>query len=135
MASFAFVDCKLLVNAVNLSTFARKVTLKIDVAELDDTAFGDTYHSRLGGLKDYSVDVEWNQDTATSAVDQTLFPLLGTVVAITINPTTAANSVTNPAYTGTVLISDYSPLDGSVGDLAITHTSWKGASTLTRATS
>jgi hypothetical protein len=135
MATFSFTDGYLLLNAVNMSPMARQLVLKTTAAELDTTAFGATYHSRIGGLKDGQIDVEWNQDFAAGQVDVLLFPLLGTVVAFEVRPTSAARSVTNPAYTGSVLISDYSPLDGKVGDLAVNKSTWKTTGTITRATS
>lgn len=134
MASFAFTDARVEVNSVVLSTFVRSVTLNVEAEDLEDTAMGDTYRSRIGGLKDWSVDIEFNQDFAAAAVDVTLFALLGTVVAVKVRPTSAAISTTNPEYSGNVLISEYNPLDGSVGDLATTSVSWPGAGTLSRAT-
>lgn len=133
MASFAFIDARVEINAVVMAGFVRSVTLNVEAEDLEDTAFGDTFRSRLGGLKDWSVDIEFNQDFAGSAVDVTLFPLLGTVVAIKVRPTTAAIGATNPEYSGNVLVSEYSPLDGSVGDLATTSVSWPGAGALSRA--
>jgi hypothetical protein len=132
MATFAFIDGTITVNAVNMSPMITSVSLKIQADELEDTAFGDTYRSRLGGLKDWSVDIDFNQDFATSQVDQTLFPLLGTVITVTVKATSAANSATNPQYSGSVLVKEYTPLDGGVGDLAKTSVSWPGAGTLTR---
>lgn len=135
MASFAFTDASVVINAVDLSDHVRSVTLNVEAEDLEDTAMGDTYRSRIGGLKDWSIDVEFNQDFAASEVDATIFPILGTVVTVTVKPTSAAVGATNPSYSGSVLISEYNPLDGSVGDLATTSVSWPGAGTLTRATS
>lgn len=135
MGSFSFTDAKVVINSVNLSDCVRSVTINAEVEDLEDTAMGDTFRSRIGGLKDWSVDIEWNQDFAAAKVDATIWPLLGTVTAITINPTSAANSATNPQYGGNVLVSEYNPLDGSVGDLGTTSVSWPGAGALTRATS
>ncbi len=134
MATFSFTDGFLLLNTVNMSAMARQLVLKTTAAELDNTAFGATYHSRIGGLKDGQIDIEWNQDFAAGQVDVLLFPLLGTVVTFEVRPTSAARSITNPAYTGSVLISDYSPLDGKVGDLAVNKVVWKTTGTITRAT-
>lgn len=134
MATFSLTDGYILINAVNMSAMASKVTLKTTAAELDNTAFGGTYHSRIGGLKDGEIQIEWNQDFGTSQVDQLLFTLLGTVVTFEVRPTSAARSATNPAYTGSVLISDYTPLEGKVGDLAVLATTWKTSGTITRAT-
>src|SRR5713226_10044292 len=119
IATFSFTDGFLLLNTVNMSAMARQLVLKTSAAELDNTAFGATYHSRIGGLKDGQIDLTFNQDFAASQTDALLFPLLGTVVTFEIRPTSAARSTTNPAYTGSVLISAYDPLDGKVGDLAV----------------
>lgn len=135
MASFAFIDGRLEVNAVVLSTYCRGVTLNVTADELDDTAFGDTYRSRIGGLKDWSVAPEFNQDFGASATDVTLFPLLGTVVTVKVRPTSAIISPTNPEYSGSVLISQHNPFGNSVGDLATMSVTWPGAGTCARATS
>lgn len=100
----------------------------------ESTTFGKTYRTRLGGLKDWSVDIDWVSDFAASAVDQTIWPLVGTLTTIKVRPTTSAISTTNPEYTGSILISEYTPLDGSVGDLAAGSVSWSGSDTLTRNT-
>lgn len=135
MASFAFLDAVLTLNSVNLSSFTTSVTLNAEVEELEDTAFGDTWRSRLAGLKDYSLDVEFNTDFAASAVDVTLWPLFGTVTTFSIKATSAATSATNPLYSGSLLISQLTLLDGTVGDLAKNSVTWPGAAALARSTS
>lgn len=134
MATLALTDARVEVNAVNLSAHANSVSLSVEVDEQEDTAFGDTYRSRIGGLKDWTVDIEFNQDFASGGPDATLFSLLGTVVTVKVRPTTSAISTTNPEYSGSVLVTEYSPVDGSVGDLATSSVSWPGAGTLSRAT-
>lgn len=135
MAVFSFNDASVVVNSVDLSDHVAQVTIETSADDLDDTAMGDTYRSRIGGLKDWSVTLRFHQDFAASEVDATIFPLLGTTTTITIKPTSAAVSATNPSYSGSVLVNDYKPLDGSVGDLAGVSVTWPGAGTLTRATS
>jgi hypothetical protein len=132
MGSFAFLDARLVVNGINLSSFLTSVTLNAEVEELEDTAFGDTWRSRKGGLKDWSLDLEFNNDFAAAAVDVTLWPLFGTVVPILLRPTSAAISATNPEYFGDLLVSQLTPLDGTVGDLAKNSVTWPGAGLLDR---
>lgn len=134
MATFAFTDAYVTVNSVDLSDHVRQVTLDVSADELEDTAMGDTFRSRIGGLKDWSVTLEFNQDFAASEVDATLWPLLGSTTTVVVRPTSAAAGATNPQYSGTVLVSQYNPLTNSVGDLATTSVTWQGASTLARAT-
>lgn len=135
MATFVLTDADVTVNSVNLSDWITSVTLSIEVDDQEDTAMGDTYRSKVGGLKEWTLDVDFNADFASSAVDQTVWPLLGTSVAVTVKPTSGTTSATNPQYSGNVLVTEYSPIDGDVGDLATTSVSWPGTGTLSRATS
>lgn len=135
MATFAFTDASVVINGTDLSDHVRQVTLSVQADELDDTAMGDTFRSRIGGLKDWSVSLEFNSDFAASEVDATLWPLLGTVTTITIKPTSGSVSATNPSYSGSVLVSQVNPIGGSVGDLATVSVTWQGAGALTRSTS
>lgn len=134
MATFAATDYDILINSVNMSTMARSATLPLTAAELDNTAFGGTAHSRIGGLKDGKLDIEFNQDFAAAQVDALLFPLFGTVTTFELRPTSGARSTTNPAYTGSVLISQYTPMEAKVGDLAVTKVSWPLATAVARQT-
>jgi hypothetical protein len=135
MATFVLKDADVTVNSVNLSDWCTSVTVKVEVDDQEDTAMGDDYRSRVGGLKDWSIDLDFNADFAANAVDQTLFSLLGTSVAVTVKPTSGTTSATNPQYSGNVLVTEYSPVDGGVGDLATTSVSWPGNGALSRATS
>lgn len=134
MATFAVTDASVTVGGTDLSDHVRQVSINVSAEELDDTAMGDDWHSRLAGLKDWSVTVEWNQDFAASSVDATIWAAFGTTAAIVFKPTSAAVGATNPSYTGDALISDYTPIDSSVGDLAVVSTTWPGAGALARAT-
>lgn len=134
MASFAFIDARVEVNSVVLSSYVRAVTLNVSADELDDTAMGDTYRSRIGGLKDWSLQLEFNSDFAASAVDATIWPLLGTTTTCKVRPTSASIGTTNPEYSGSALVSQHNPMGNSVGDLATVSNQWPGAGTLSRAT-
>ena len=79
---------------------------------------GDPGIARLGGLKDWSMDVTFIQDFAATKVDSIIYPLLGVPTVYAVRATTSARGTSNPDYTGTGMIFEYTPLDGSVGDLA-----------------
>jgi predicted secreted protein len=133
MAATVLTDAKVIINSVNLSTYVRKVTLNIEVDEQDVTAMGGNgYKAMIAGLKDWSVECDFNQDFTAAAVDATLWPLFATTTTISVNPTSAANSATNPQYTGSVLVSRYTPLDGSVGDVSTITIPFRAAGALTR---
>ncbi|MEO5875521.1 MAG: hypothetical protein ABIS86_17025 [Streptosporangiaceae bacterium] len=118
MAPSVLLDVKVTINAVNLSGLGTSASLKMDSDDQETTAFGAGWKSRIGGLKDASLDLEFNQDLAASSVNQTLQPLLGQTVAFTLKQSSGATSATNPEYQGFVFIGEYTPIDGGVGDLA-----------------
>jgi hypothetical protein len=135
MANFVLTDASVVINAVDLSDQVRQVTVSVEADVQENTAMGDTYRSRLGGLKDWSIEVEFNQDFAASEVDATLWSCLGTPVTVTAKGTSSAVGTANPSFSGSAILSAYAPLDGSVGDVATTSVTFQGAGTLTRATS
>jgi hypothetical protein len=45
----------------------------------------------------------------------------------------AATSTTNPAYSGVVLINDWKPVSGKVGDLQVSSVSWPFSGGITKA--
>jgi hypothetical protein len=120
MASHVLNDVELVINSVDLSDHATSVELNIEIAEQDNTAFGNNgFASALPGLKTGSMTVNFNQDFAASSVDATLFAIqaAGVPVTFSVKPTTDAISATNPAYTGNCTLYTYNPIAGSVGEV------------------
>lgn len=135
MATFAFTDAYVSVGGTDLSDWVTSVQLDISAAELETTAMGATNRTRIAGLRDWSISIEFNADFTASAVDQTLWPLFGTVAAIAVRPTSAAKGTTNPEYGGNALISKLPSVGGKVGDVAKVSVQWPAAGALARATS
>ena len=136
MAKFVFLDVTLSVGGTDLSDHIDKLTIEADVAEVDSTSFGSGgWGEVLGGLKNWTATIEFQQDFAASKVDATLWPALGTLVTLVAKPTSDSVSATNPSFTGTALVKQYSPIDGGVGDLAKNSVTWPGSGALVRATS
>ncbi len=109
--------------------------LDVSVDELDDTAFGDTAKSRIGGLKDGSIKLKFNQDFAASGVDATMWALLGTVVTFAVRAASGAITTSNPEYSGSFLMNQWSPVNGGVGDLATVDVTFPITGAVSRATS
>ena len=135
MAKFVLTDASLVINSVDLSDHVTSVTLNYEAELGDDTTMGDDTRTNLGGLKNWSIDVEFTQNFASGKVDATLWGIVGTSVAIVLKPTSGAVSTTNPSYSGNGVIGSYSPIGNSVGDVAMAPVTIAPAGTLTRATS
>ena len=134
MAKFFAKDYKITVGTTVISEDIASVTLDITADEVETTAFGSTYRSRIGGLKDASVSLDFHQDFGAGAVDALLFPLLGSTVAVKIAPTSGTVTATNPEYRFTALCTQYQPFAGAVGDLATLSVTWPVSGEVTRAT-
>jgi len=134
MAQIVLTDVDVEVNSVDLSDHVTSVTINFDVDAVEITAMGDTAHKFTGGLTNASATIEFQQDFASSSVDDTISPLVGTTTTVVILPTSDAVSATNPSYTLTsTYVASYQPIDGSVGDLSTTSVEFTGG-TLNRAT-
>ena len=135
MAKFVLTDASLVINSVDLSDHVTSVTLNYEAELGDDTTMGSDTRTNLGGLKNWSIDVEFTQNYASGKVDATLWGIVGTSVPIVLKPTSGAVSATNPSYSGNGVIGSYSPIGNSVGDVAMAPVTIAPAGTLTRATS
>lgn len=118
------LDAYISINSNVVSDHANKVDINATVVELKTTAFGATWEARVGGLKDGSVALDFMNDFVATNLDSIFWPLLGTVVPFEIRATSAARSVGNPAYTGSLFIKEWKPIAAGVGALAMTTVSF-----------
>ena len=134
MAKFVATDYNITINGTPFSTSLAAVTLDIVAEEQETTSFGSTFRTRIGGLKDATVSLDFHQDFAAASIDATLFPLLGTNATVVIKPTSGSVTATNPSYSFEALCTQYQPFASSVGDLATLSVSWPVSGPVTRAT-
>ena len=135
MSTFMLSNASITINSVDLSSYVTSVTLSQSADNLEDTAMGDTSRSYIGGLKSGSVDIEFNADFAAAKTEATIFPLVGTSTAVVIKPVDASVSVTNPSYSFNAVVTEWDPLNGSVGEIATHSISWPITGAITKATS
>ena len=134
MAKFYAQDYKVTVGTTVLSDSVASVTLDITTDEVETTAFGSSYRTRIGGLKDASVSLDFHQDFGAGSIDSLLFPLMGSTVAVKIAPTSGTVTATNPEYRFNALVTQYQPFAGAVGDLATLSITWPVSGDVVRGT-
>jgi hypothetical protein len=135
MAIFVATDFSVSINgSTALASYLTQVELKTSANDVTTTAFGSTWVTRVAGLKEGSLTLNFNQDYATTTVDATLWPLLGTNATVVIKPTSTAVGANNPAYTAICLVTDLTPVSGNIGDLATFSVTWPTNGTVSRAT-
>lgn len=119
MAKFVLKNAFVSLNAVDLSDHVESVNVNFTGDTPESTSMGDDAIRRLPSLKDASLEITFRQDFAAANVDATMFPLLGAAAfAIELRPDAGAVSATNPKWTGNALLQTYSPIGGTVGDVA-----------------
>lgn len=134
MPKFAATDYAITVNGTSFSTNLNSVELALEADELETTAFGGEWRTRIAGLKSGSLTLNFMQDFGAGSVDAVLWPLFGSNATVVIKPTSSATGSTNPAYTAVCLVSQYSPFASSVGDIATLSVTWQTTGTVSRAT-
>lgn len=129
MAKYVAINHDVTINGVDFSQSIAAVTFEVTADEVETTAFQQSWRSRIGGLKDASVSLDFHQDFGAGSVDAVLYPLLGSIATVVVNPTGSTASPTNPSYSGQFLVTQYTPFASSVGDLATLSVSWPAAGT------
>lgn len=133
MATVVWRDAYVWVNGVDLSNDVESVGLSYSAEMLDETAMGDDTRVNKGGLKNWSIDLNFHQDFASGQVDATLFSLVGTTTCVEIRPLNSCSTTINPNYTGIGVLESYNPVGGSVGSLLDAPATIQSAGTMARA--
>lgn len=133
MAALVLTNAYVTINSVNLSDHIASITLNTADDVIDTTAFGSTARTRVAGLGDNSITIEFHQDYAASNVEATIYPLVGSTTAVVVKPNGATTSATNPSYSFTALVSEWQPLNGAVGELATASVTWPVSGEITKA--
>lgn len=137
MARIVLTNVDVTVAGVNLSDYISSVSLSSTYDAVETTAFGGgnvpaAARTRQAGLVDNAVTFDFHQDFAAAQVEATIYPLLGTVVACTVKPVDAAIATDNPEYQFDALVSEWTPLNGAVGELATASVTWPISGAITK---
>jgi hypothetical protein len=135
MARIVLTDVQVLINtSTDISDHVASVTLNSTVNEVQTTAMGNTAITRVGGLLDNSVTLEFHQDFATSSIEATIYPLIGSLTSMKIKPASTTTNSTNPQYIFSALVSEWTPINGAVGELSTASVTWPISGTITKTT-
>ena len=135
MAKFVLTNPEIQINSVSLADHVASVTVSESYSEVATTAFGDTAVTRIAGLGDHSVSLDFHEDFSATEVHATIYPLLSGTTTLVVKPVNETTSSTNPSYTMTVLVTEWPLLNGAVGDLASASVTWPISGAIATATS
>jgi hypothetical protein len=136
MARIVLTDVGVVLGGVDLSDHIASVEISQNFDEVETTAFGDGGRTRIAGLEDSSLSLSFHQDFASGEVDATIAPLVGGTASFVLAPfgTGVAASGTAPRYTGTVLVTEWTALNGAVGELSTADVTWPVVGQVARGT-
>ena len=132
MAKLVLTDVSVTLAGSDVSANIAAVTLSSSSAEVETTSFGVGAVTRTGGLVDNSVTLSWHNEY--SSIEGLVYPLIGSTATIVIKPSSGAVGTANPSYTATVLVTEWTPINGAVGELNVVDTTWPISGTITRGT-
>ena len=131
MAKLVLTNSNVVLGGTDISSYVASITLTISVNEVETTSFGTGAVTRVGGLQDNSVTLDLHQDY--SAIEGLVYPLIGSTTSLVIKPNGTAVGTANPSYTMTPLVTEWTPVNGAVGELATASITWPISGTVTKA--
>jgi hypothetical protein len=134
MDRIVLTNAYVLFGSTDISDHVSSISLSSSFDLVETTAFGQTAKTRVAGLVDNSVTLELHQDYATSSIEQTIYPTLGTAVTIAVKPVNGTTTAVNPQYSFSAVVSEWTPLNGAVGELASASVSWPISGVITKTT-
>lgn len=120
MGKLILKNCVTTINGVDFSDHVSQVEVSLKKAAVDTTNFSGGGKEQRHGLKEDEFTMTLQQNFSASMVDATLYPLfdLETEFTVTVKPTNAAVSASNPLFSATCILLEYMPLTGSPGKLS-----------------
>jgi len=136
MARIVLTDVGVVLGGVDLSDHIASVEISQNFDAVETTAFGDGGRTRVAGLEDSTLSLSFHQDFETGEVDATIAPLVGGTASFELAPfgTAVAAAGTAPRYSGTVLVTEWTALNGAVGDLSTADVTWPVVGQVARGT-
>lgn len=135
MPKKVLLDAQLTINGQNLTQWCAKVELNDEFEDKDTTTYASGKAKEvLGGLETSEVSITFKNDFAAGALDEIMWALRRQVVTWTAKADIAAVSTSNPLYGGSILINQWTPISGTVGDVAEVDVTFPGSGPMTRVT-
>jgi hypothetical protein len=134
MPRIVLTNASVVFASADLSSYVSSITLSTSLDVVDTTAFGSTARSRVAGLADNQVTIEFFQDFGSGLLESIIYPTIGTSAAMVIKPVAGTTTASNPQFAFNALVSEWQPLSGAVGELATASVTWPISGAITKTT-
>ena len=121
-------------GSTTISDHVSTVSLNREIEAVTITSMNDNLQNLVGGVEVSSVSLELFNDFAASSVNSLFEDAIGTKLNIKLIPVTGTVTATNPSYTMSCLITQWTPISGSVDGAATASVTYP-VTALTKSTS
>lgn len=136
MGKKVLLDAQLAINSTDLTQWCAKIELDDEFEDKETTTFASGKAKEyLGGLESGNVGITFKNDFAAAALDSIMWALRRSVVTWAARADAGAVTTSNPQYGGSILINKWTPVSGSVGDVAEVDVTFPLSGPMTRVTS
>ena len=110
---------EVLIGAVDVTDQCTAATFTYEVDTLENTAFGQTARTNVGGLENNTLTLTMYMSYASAETYATLQPLVGTQVTVSVKPGAGAASATNPKQVlTTTFLASLPVVNATLGELS-----------------
>lgn len=136
MTKIVLLDAQLSIANNDLTDYVSKIELSDEFEAKKTTNYGSGgAEENKGGLEKFEISITFLNDYDDNAVDEIMWGLRRSNVTFACRAKETAVSASNPQYSGTIVITKWTPIAGNVGDVAEVDVSYPGSGPLARATS
>lgn len=120
MAKLILTAAFLSLNGVDRSSWTSNVQLAVEAEAKDVTTFASGgFKENLSGLKSGNIQIGFKNDLAAGQLDELMWALFIASAAVTfeVRALQSARSTSNPGYTGSLIVTGWTPISGAPGDV------------------
>jgi len=132
MPRIVLTNASITFASADISSYVSSITLSTSLDVVDTTSFGNTARTRVAGLADNQVTIEFFQDFGSGLLESIVYPTIGTSAAMVVKPVAGSTTATNPQYAFNALVAEWQPLSGAVGELATASVTWPISGAITK---
>ena len=113
-------NAKVLIATVDVSDQVQSATVTRVIEQLESSAFGSTNRVYVAGMENSTFEATLMMSYSGSETYINLKDLVGTSITVVVNPTSAADSATNPGFTLTgSYFGELTVIDAKIGELGM----------------
>ena len=124
MSKLVLTNPRITLDGFDVSDHCTSVRFGTVYDLVEVTQMGDIAKKMVAGLEENTLSLELQQDFGAAQLESVIYPNRGLRVNCTVRPVNDTVSAVNPQYAFQVLISEWTPLSGGVGELATVSVTW-----------